>query len=274
MQLSPDGLRYVRDLVYERAAIVLESGKEYLVEARLGPLAKEAGHGSVDEFLRNIAQKPYNGVHARVVEAMTTNETSFFRDIHPFEALAKHILPEFQKTRSIARTLRVWCAACSTGQEPYSLAMLIKDRAPQLAGFKIEIVATDINNVVLDRAKSGRYRQHEVNRGLPAPMLYRHFTREDADWVIKPYLREMVDFRNLNLIAPWIGMPSQVDIVFIRNVLIYFDVPTKKKILGRVRNMLPKDGVLFLGGAETTLNLDDGFVRAQESNASFYKLKQ
>lgn len=273
MQLSPDGLRYVRELVYERSAIVLEAGKEYLVEARLGPLAKEAGHETVDGFLRSLVGKPYNGVHARIVEAMTTNETSFFRDIHPFEALAKSLLPELAKARSATRTIRVWCAAASTGQEPYSLAMLIKERVPQLAGYRIEIVATDINNEVLARAKSGRYRQHEVNRGLPAPMLFKHFTREDNDWVIKPYLREMVDFRNLNLIQPWTGLPSQFDIVFIRNVLIYFDVPTKKKILGRIKALLPKDGLLFLGGAETTLNLDDGFSRGQEHNASFYRVK-
>ena len=273
MTLTQADFDYVRGLVQKRSAIVLENEKLYLAETRLQSLARREGLESVGHLLNQLRADSSNGMLQKVVEAMTTNETSFFRDIHPFEMLKKVVLPELIKQRSVERQLQIWCAASSTGQEPYSLAMLIRENFPLLAGWNVRIVASDISTQVLEKARQGRYSQLEVNRGLPAPLLVKNFQRLGVDWQIKEDLRRMVDFRLINLIESWPPMPP-LDIVLIRNVLIYFDVSTKKQILGKIRRLLRPDGYLFLGGAETTLNLDDSFERTEFQRSGCYRLRR
>lgn len=271
--MSSETYAYVRDLVYKRSAIVLEVGKEYLVEARLGPVARQAGLPSIDELAQKLRSDERSALVTQVVEAMTTNETSFFRDVHPFESLKTKILPELIAARASTRSLRIWCAAASTGQEPYSIAMILKEHFPQLETWNVQIVATDINSTVLARARSGVFRPLEVNRGLPAPMLVKYFEREGADWRIKAGVRSLVSFQELNLLdAQWPIFGPQ-DAVFIRNVLIYFDVPTKRQILGRIRKLLRPDGYLFLGGAETTVNIDDEYQSTRVGQSLCYQLR-
>jgi chemotaxis protein methyltransferase CheR len=270
MTISAADFGYVRDLVRQRAAIVIEVGKEYLVESRLSGVAREEGFGSLELLVAELKSSPSNGLHRKVVDAMTTNETTFFRDVHPFEALRQHILPELIAARAAQRRLSIWCAGCSTGQEPYTIAMLLRDHFPALAGWTVRILATDLSQEVLARARAGRFTQLEVNRGLPASYLVRHFRKEGMEWQIADPLRQMVEFRELNLIEAWPGVPA-ADLVFMRNVLIYFDVSTKRAILGRTRRVLGPDGYLFLGAAETTLNLDDAYQRVVIGKAVCYR---
>jgi len=262
---------YVRDLVQRRAAIVLETEKTYLVESRLQPLARREGFLNIAELVAKLRMSATGELHGRVVEAMTTNETSFFRDLQPFEAFRKVILPELIAKRA-TRQLRIWCAACSTGQEPYSIAMLLREHFPQLATWDVKILATDLSTQVLEKARSGSFNQIEVNRGLGAPYLSKYFDRQGLTWQLKAPIRQMIEFRHMNLIEPWPTLPS-MDVVFIRNVLIYFDIQTKKDILRRVRHLLRPDGYLFLGGAESTMNLDDSFVRTEVEKFSVYRLR-
>lgn len=269
MALEATTFRYVRDLVYQDAGIVVDEDKGYLVESRLRPLAIEKGLTTVDALV-SAAQTAVvkNGLHSRMVEAMTTNETSFFRDVHPFEALRTTLLPAYAAKRP-GRGPVIWCAACSTGQEPYSVAMLLREHFPALAA-TARIVATDISDAVLARARSGVYRQIEVNRGLPAAYLVKYFERQDLEWQLKPEVRNMVSFSPVNLLGSW-PLMGTVDFVFLRNILIYFDVETKRKILGRVRKILAPDGALFLGAAETTFRIDDNYERAECGKTIYYR---
>lgn len=257
--ISSDSIKYLRDFVYRRSAIVVEADKDYLLESRLTPVARQNAFATIDEMVKSVRGEEQGPLASKVVEAMTTNETSFFRDVHPFEALKNNVLPEICAARASAKTLRIWCAAASTGQEPYTIAMVLRESIPNIDSWNVQIIATDINRTVLDRARSGMYKQLEVNRGLPAAMLVKYFDRVGADWQIKAELRRMVTFQELNLLDRW-PIFAQPDIVFIRNVLIYFDVPTKRKILGRIRELMRPDGYLFLGGAESTLNVDDAYA--------------
>jgi chemotaxis protein methyltransferase CheR len=270
MAMTAKTFEYVRQLVLTRSAIVLEPGKEYLVESRLLPLAKVHGFAALDDFIDAMAANAFGTMHRQTVEAMTTNETSFFRDIHPFDALKKHIIPDLLTRKAASRQLNIWCAAASTGQEPYSMVMLLRDHFPELASWKVSFLATDISNAVLAKARSGRYGQLEVNRGLPAPMLVKYFTKDGTEWIVREELRTMIDFRELNLIEPWPAMPT-LDLVMIRNVLIYFDIPTKKKILTNIRQRLAPHGYLMLGGAETTMGLDDQYERVQIDKGIAYR---
>ena len=259
MGISKTDFDYIAQLARSQAAIVLEPGKEYLVENRLTPLAEQEGYGTLEKFIGKMrSERIVNGMHHRTIDALTTNETSFFRDFHPFEALRKHILPKLIEQRAATRQLTIWSAACSTGQEPYTLAMLLHEHFPQLRDWRISIVATDLSPTVLKVAEAGAYSQFEVNRGLPAAYLIKHFTKVGERWHIKPELKKNIQFRPMNLIQPWPIM-SPFDLVFIRNVMIYFDVETKKMILKRIRNCLLPHGYLFLGTAETTMNLDPDY---------------
>jgi len=262
---------YIAQLVQRRSAIVLEPEKNYLIEARLSPVARANGFESVEELAASLAQSSFNSLHRRVVEAMTTNETSFFRDLYPFEALRRSVVPELLVTRAPERRIDIWCAACSSGQEPYSVAMLLKEHFPTLAGWKVSIIATDLSTAMLGRARAGRYSQLEVNRGLPAPLLVKYFTKVETDWVIRDDIRHAVEYREMNLAESWPLLPA-MDVVFLRNALIYFDVATKKDILQRMRRTLRPNGMLFLGGAETTLGLSDDFERMAVDKASAYRL--
>jgi chemotaxis protein methyltransferase CheR len=191
---------------------------------------------------------------------MTTNETSFFRDHHLFDALRRSILPDLIQKREGERKLDIWCAASSSGQEPYTIAMVLREYFPELCEWTVGLVATDISTEMLNRARTGRFDQLEVNRGLPAPMLVKYFLQHGSEWQLKDEVRQMVEFRPLNLVKAWPGMPP-VDLVFLRNVMLYFDVESRRQILGRIRQLLQPDGYLFLGATETTLNTDDAFER-------------
>ncbi len=272
MPITASDFEFVCGLVLTQAGIVLEPGKEYLVESRLLPLARREGFATIEEFVSKVRSPLSNGLVPKVVDAMTTNETTFFRDVEPFEVLRKHVFPALLEARKATRRLNVWYAASSTGQEPYSVSMLIHEHFPQLLAWDLQQLATDISPSVLARAREGRYGQVEVNRGLPAPYLVKYFSKQGNDWQLRESIRRMVRFEELNLNRPWPSMP-EMDIVMIRNVMIYFDVDAKKQILSRVRRILRPDGYLFLGGAETTMNLDDGFVRQQYDRAGCYRLR-
>jgi chemotaxis protein methyltransferase CheR len=272
MPVTPSEFSYIQTLIRNHAGLVLDPGKEYLVDSRLDPLARSEGFATIGAMLEKIRLQPLNGTHRKIVDAMTTNETSFFRDIHPFEALKKEIVPGLISRRASERQLNIWCGAASTGQEPYSIAILLREHFPLLASWKIRMLATDINNEVLERARSGRYRQMEVNRGLPAPLLVKYFKDNASIWEIREDIRAMIEFREMNLIQTWWPMPK-LDLVFLRNVMIYFDVETKKMILGKIRSLLSPDGFLFLGSAETTLNLDDNFESVMFGKVMCYRLR-
>jgi chemotaxis protein methyltransferase CheR len=272
MRITELEFDYVRRLVYDRAAIVLEPGKAYLVESRLEPVAREAGLGSLRELIRRLQTEQQHALHVRVVEAMTTNETSFFRDTHPFEALRQTLLPELIARRAAERRLHLWCAACSSGQEPYSLAILLREHFPQLATWSLRFIASDISREMLARSSEGCYSQLEVNRGLPASLLAKYFQRQGLQWQVKEEIRRMVEFREINLSQRFPTLPL-MDLVLMRNVLIYFDVDTKKAILGKVRALLRPDGYLILGHAETTVNLDAAYERVRLDQISCYRLR-
>lgn len=259
MPISSADFDYVAQLARTQAAIILERGKEYLVETRLGTLALQEGFASAEALIRQMrADNRINGLHHKVIDALTTNETFFFRDFHPFEALRRQILPGIIEKRAAARKLSIWSAACSTGQEPFSLAMLLREHFPQLRDWTISILATDLSPTVLKVAAEARYSQFEVNRGLPAIYLVKYFTQRQDRWCLKDDLRNMVEFRPMNLVQPWPLMPT-FDLVLIRNVMIYFDIETKKSILRKIRGCLLPHGFLFLGTAETTINLDPAY---------------
>jgi chemotaxis protein methyltransferase CheR len=272
MTMMAGDFDYIRQLVRERSALTLETGKEYLVESRLGPLAREEGFPSYLELLKRLRGGPVGDLHQRVVEAMTNNETSFFRDARAFGLIAKSILPTLIAERVSVRTLHIWCAACSTGQEPYSIAMLLREHRAALEGWDVRIIASDISRGVLTRAREGRYSQFEVNRGLPAHLLVKYFEQHGKIWGVRPEIRRMVEFRETNLIHPWADLPA-MQLILMRNVLIYLDVETKKAILERTGRLLDPRGYLFLGCAETTTNLNEGFEPKSIDGAVCFRRK-
>jgi chemotaxis protein methyltransferase CheR len=262
---------YIRELVKDRTAIDLDSSKVYLVNARLLPIARSAGFGSVVQLIRQLRSSGFGELHSQSVEAIVTTETSFFRDYFPFDALRRTIIPEIiQRKRAGDRSLSIWSAGCSSGQEPYSIAMLLRDAFPQLATWNVRLFASDVSRGMLERSKAGVYSQNEVNRGLPAAMLVKFFTQKGTSWHINDDLRRTVTFFQHNLARDTTALPP-VDIVLVRNVLIYFDVETKRKVLDTIRRHLRPGGFLILGTAETTLNLDERFQRHREGRAVFYQ---
>jgi chemotaxis protein methyltransferase CheR len=264
---TPD-LDYVTQLVLDKAAIKLTSAQEYLVKSRLEPLAKQHGLPDLEALVDKLRSQPYGELHAQVIEAMTTNETSFFRDVHPFATLRNLILPELL-TRKSDRTLRIWSAACSTGQEPYSLAMLCADM-PKMRGYRVQIIATDLSRSTLARAQQGCYSALEVGRGLPARALAQHFDRAGTSFQVKSSLRSMIEWRQLNLASHWMNMPV-FDVVFMRNVLIYFPPPTVESVLRQARTHIASHGYLFLGTTENMLGLNTGFESVSFGKTIVYR---
>jgi len=265
---------FVTDLIREHSAISIGPGKEYLVESRLSPLARSIGYPDVNALIGDLRRPAGNPrVRDRVVEAMTTNETSFFRDQHPFDALRNHILPATIKRHSTKRKLSVWSAASSTGQELYSIAMLLDSQFPTLAGWDVRLLGTDLSSDVVAKAKAGRYSPLEVNRGLPVTMMVQYFERAGADYAIDERLRRRCDFRQMNLVAPWPVLP-QFDIIFCRNVLIYFEVSVRRMILERMRRVLAPGGCLMLGGSETTVGVVDGFTAVRLGGTVVYQVEK
>ena len=251
MGVSTASFDYIAALMQRETSMLYGAGKEYLVEARLLPLAREAGAADVDTYIDRV--RTDTAERARTIDALTINETSWFRDNAPYQAFTQRILPELITARATRRHLRIWSAACSSGQEAYSLAMLLDEHLP--AGWTAEILATDISHAMIERVRAGRYSQVEMNRGLPAPLLVKHFTRDGRDWTISPRIRSMVRPRQMNLCTPFVGLPT-FDLVLVRNVLIYFDVDVKRDVLRRVHRHVAPDGYLMLGSTETSFDLD------------------
>jgi chemotaxis protein methyltransferase CheR len=249
---------FICQILRERSGLVLTNDKAYLLESRLLPVARKWKLATFDDLVRVIRTKMDEAVVRDVVEAMTTNESFFFRDTKPFDQFKALVLPALLKNRAASRTIRIWSAACSSGQEPYSLAMILSESAAQLNGWKIEIVGTDLSSEILNRAKEGMYSQFEVQRGLPITMLVKYFSQIGDRWQINAKIRGMVQYKEFNLLQD--PMPlGRFDVVFCRNVLIYFDQPTKTRVLNSVSKLMPEDGFLFLGGAETVLGITDKF---------------
>ncbi len=268
--ISPEDFKFLSDLVMREAAIVLDKGKEYLVTSRLDPLAKELGNEGISGLVRALRNNPTSKLRAQVVDAMTTNETLFFRDSHPFDTLSQHILPELLKARSETRTLDIWCGAASTGQEPYSLAMLLREKFPQLSTWRVRITATDISPTALDRARAGRYTQMEVGRGLPARYMVKYLSRVGTEYEMNSDIRSMIDFKIFNLASNWPPM-GPFDVIFMRNVLIYFSRETKQEIVNKAARILRPDGALLLGSTESLLSMETNVKREQFEKTTFYR---
>jgi chemotaxis protein methyltransferase CheR len=237
---------------------MLSAEKQYLVESRLMPVAQRNRIPNLSELARRLRAGTDEALIAEVVEAMTTNETFFFRDRLPFDHFRSTILPALMTARERHKRIRIWCAAASTGQEPYSFAMAIKDMGPALEGFRVEILATDLSHAVLQKAESGIYSQFEVQRGLPIRLLVKYFTQHGDLWQIAPEIRAMVQYRQFNLLSDFARL-GLFDLIVCRNVLIYFDQPTKSDVLDRLARVVAQDGYLILGAAETTIGLTQGF---------------
>jgi chemotaxis protein methyltransferase CheR len=256
--LTPQGFDYLRKLLRERSGLVLAAEKQYLAESRLLPVARRNGMNSIDELIDGLKSKAPIALTTQVVEAMTTNETFFFRDKLPFDHFRDTIMPALIAARAREKRIRIWCTAASTGQEPYSLAMLLKGMGAAIAGYRIDILATDLSSEVLEKAKAGIYTQFEVQRGLPVQLLVKYFDQVGETWRLAPELRGMVQFRPLNLLNDFSTLGS-FDVVFCRNVLIYFDQGTKTAVLAQIARQMPDDGYLVLGAAETVIGLTEAF---------------
>jgi chemotaxis protein methyltransferase CheR len=255
--VTPFDYEFLRKLLKERSGLDLSSDKQYLVESRLIPLARKAGLPGIAELVQKV-KSGAEALTSEVVEAMTTNETFFFRDKIPFDHLRATILPELLQARAGRRSLRIWCAASSTGQEPYSIAMCLKEMGAALAGWRVEILATDLSQGVLEKSRAGIFSQFEVQRGLPIQMLVKYFTQMGELWQLNADIRAMVQHRQLNLLQDFSHLGS-FDVIFCRNVLIYFDQDTKTGIFDRLARLLEPDGFLVLGAAETVVGLTDAF---------------
>jgi chemotaxis protein methyltransferase CheR len=255
--VTPLDYDYLRGILKQRSGLDLSADKQYLVESRLVPLARKVGLAGIPE----LVQKMKSGAEVlttEVVEAMTTNETFFFRDKVPFDHLRDTILPALLQSRASRRSLRIWSAACSTGQEPYSIAMCLKEKAAQLAGWRIEIVGTDLSQEVLDKSRAGIYSQFEVQRGLPIQLLVKYFAQIGELWQLNSEIRGMVQYRQLNLLQDFSSL-GKFDVVFCRNVLIYFDQQTKTQIFERIARVTEPDGMLMLGAAESVVGITNAF---------------
>lgn len=249
---------YISGLIKVGSGLVLTMEKVYLLESRLMPVARKHGLETLEALIAALRKAPKGLLLTEVLEAMTTNESFFFRDGKPFETFRKVFLPEIIKRRAATKTLRIWCAAASTGQEPYSLAMLLQEEAKQLVGWNCTILGTDLSEEVLDRAKNGIYTHFEVQRGLAITQLIKFFDKQGELWQIKPDIRKMVKYQKFNLLYDPTSL-GQFDVVYCRNVLIYFDVATKGQVLGKIAKVMDKDGVLMLGAAETVMGISEAF---------------
>jgi len=257
--VTPLDYDFLRKCLKERSGLVLSADKQYLVESRLLPVARKAGLTTLRELVAVLKLGNAEALMIAVVEAMTTNESLFFRDKVPFEHFRSTILPSLMAARRATRTIRIWCAAAATGQEPYSLAIILKEMERELAGWRIDLVATDLSNEVLEKARQGIYSHFEVQRGLPIHLLIRYFTPSGDMWRLAPELRAMVRYRQLNLLSDFSHL-GVFDLIFCRNVLIYFDQQTKIDLLERLAQTVTGDGYLVLGAAETVVGLTDSFM--------------
>jgi chemotaxis protein methyltransferase CheR len=249
----------LRHLLNRRSGLALDAEKAYLAESRLQPLVQQLGLSGLGGLVKLLLSGGHEDLEREVVEAMTTNETFFFRDRIPFENFRKVILPHLLTARRESRKIRIWCAACSTGQEPYSLAMLLDEESHRLSGWHIEVFATDLSRSVINTAKQGVYSQFEIQRGLPIAQLLRYFRQEGERWRISEHLRSRVRFGEFNLLTDFAPL-GQFDVIFCRNVLIYFDIAAKTDVLNRMAKALAPDGFFVMGAAETVIGLTDALV--------------
>ncbi|MCH8097239.1 MAG: protein-glutamate O-methyltransferase CheR [Proteobacteria bacterium] len=256
--MNPGDFQMLSELVKKRSGLVLSDDKVYLVKSRLMPLVRNRGMNGLDELVGAIREGKDKTLPDEVTEAMTTNESFFFRDVRPFEQFRTFVLPKLLEANAATRKIRIWSAASSNGQEPYTVAMILKDEAAKLTGWRIEFLATDISKGVLEKAKAGVYSQFEVQRGLPVQHLIKYFKETGQGWEIAPSLRAMVEFKEFNLLNDMKSL-GKFDIVFCRNVLIYFDQPTKTDVLNRISQQMTEHAVMYLGGAETVLGISDKF---------------
>jgi len=256
--VTPSDYEFLRKLLKERSGLDLSTDKQYLVESRLVPLARKVGLSGISELVQKMKSGSAEAVTADVVEAMTTNETFFFRDKTPFDHLKDTMMPALLQARTARRSLRIWCAASSTGQEPYSIAMCLKELGPSLAGWKLDILATDLSQGVLEKSRAGIFSQFEVQRGLPIQLLVKYFSQVGDMWQLNADIRAMVQHRQLNLLQDFAHLGT-FDIIFCRNVLIYFDQDTKITIFERLARVIEGDGFMVLGAAESVVGISDVF---------------
>jgi chemotaxis protein methyltransferase CheR len=272
MKVSPVQFAFLRDLLRRRTGVVIDDSKQYLVVARLLPIVRQRAIPSLDTLVDRIRKTGDKALEKDVLNAMMTHETSFFRDKSPYETL-RQLVTEMIPKRSAHRQLVIWSAACSTGQEPYSMAMLLNEHFPDLiATWRIRIIATDISEPVLARAREGVFSELETNRGLPAELLKKYFRPLQGKWSIVQECRRLIEFRCLNLNGPWPALPP-CDVIFLRNVMLYFDAPTRAALVTKMRRVLKPDGALFLGGAETMIGIDTGYDRLAGAGCSYYRPK-
>jgi chemotaxis protein methyltransferase CheR len=260
-------------MIRDKSGIVLGEDKLYLLESRLKPVAEKNGFRAINDLVFALRKTEWSPLHYQVIDAMTTNETYFFRDIAPFDALREKLIPDLIKKRAGEKRLHMWCGAASTGQEPYSIMMVLREHFPSLMGWDVKLLATDLSTKVLARCRNARYSQQEIERGLPPATLNRFFTKVGNEWEAKESIRAGIEFRELNLLDSWFNL-GRFDIVFMRNVLIYFDVEVKRMLFGKIRKVLAPDGYLLLGGAESPLNIDNQFVRFPYDRGGVYRLLQ
>jgi len=268
--MKPEDFELFSGIVKQRSGLILTPDKAYLLESRLPPVARKYSFKTIDELAHAVRTKRDESMMNQITEAMTTNESFFFRDQRPFDQFRKIFLPQFLQSRATKKHIRIWSAASSSGQEAYSIAMICAEEAAALQGWKIDIVGTDISNEMVERSKEGVYSQFEVQRGLPVTMLVKYFDQNGDKWQIKPALRQMVQFRSMNLLLDF-GPIGVFDIIYCRNVLIYFDSPTKARVLSALAAVTAPDGVLFLGGAETVLGITEKY-KPMENERGVYRL--
>ncbi len=270
MAMTTD-MSWLCKMIRDKSGIVLGEDKLYLLESRLKPIAEKNLFRTLGDLILALRKIEWSPLHHQVIDAMTTNETYFFRDIAPFDALRDKLIPDLIKKRGNEKRLHLWCGAASTGQEPYSIMMTLREHFPVLQTWDVKLLATDLSTKVIARCKSARYSQQEVERGLPPALLTRYFTRQGSEWEAKDSIRANIEFRELNLLDSWFNL-GRFDIVFMRNVLIYFDVEVKRMLFGKIRKVLAPDGYLLLGGAESPLNLDTQYVRYPFDRGGIYRL--
>lgn len=258
--MNPQDFEYLKEFLKNRSGIVLSADKLYLVESRLTPVARDLGMAGIDELISALAKTADESLKTRVTDAMTTNESFFFRDQTPFDNLRDHVLPAMIAARKAKgqNRIRIWSAACSSGQEPYTIAMMLLENKEKFGDFSFEILATDLSTEIVDKAKDGSYSQFEVQRGLPIQLLVKYFTQTETAWQISEDIRKMVRFQTFNLLDSY-GVLGKFDIIFCRNVLIYFDQETKGAILSRMADISAPDASLFLGGAESVIGITSDY---------------
>jgi len=265
--MRPEDFDFVAKLLKDRSGLIITRDKAYLLESRLTPVARKRGLKGLEDLVGGL-KTASEDLLREVTEAMTTNESFFFRDIKPFEQFKNVVLPHMLATRAAKKSFRIWSAASSSGQEAYTLAMVLKEEGARLAGWKIEILGTDISTEMLEKAKAGLYSQFEVQRGLPIQLLVKYFKKTAEMWQIDPAIRGAVQYREYNLLHDLKPL-GQFDVVFCRNVLIYFDQPTKTRVLDNMSRVMPDDGFLYLGGAETVLGISDKFKPLPEQRGVY-----